>query len=310
MLQRGVRRGSASSSFQVVARAARPVSTPRCPPGAVSSFTAAALGNSSPTWWHGRDGRDPVAARRRSPAAGRVTSARSIVRSLERELAVGEVVGAEEAVVELAERAPRVGVHAAHERVDRLDLREQVAVVEVGGDRPRLHHVLVDAGELVAALDQRRRRAAERAVELRDQPAAGERVDRPQRRDQRDLGEVERARHQRDRPRPAARRRSRAASSAMIPPRHQPTAAPAGRRRPPPPRGSRVGITSSTQCSRPRSRSPYSICAVVEQVGAAAGGDQVLGERAAPPQVEADRRRGERRHEQHRRAAPAAPPSR
>ena len=65
--------------------------------------------------------------------------------------------------------------------------------------RPRLHQVLVEAGQLVAALDQRRRRAAEQAVELRDPRAAGDRGDRAQRRDQRDLGEVERARDQRDR---------------------------------------------------------------------------------------------------------------
>ena len=44
---------------------------------------------------------------------------------------VGEVVDAEEAVVELAHRPPRVGVHVRHEVVDRLDLREELAVVEV-----------------------------------------------------------------------------------------------------------------------------------------------------------------------------------
>ena len=42
--------------------------------------------------------------------------------------------------------------------------------------------------------------------------------------------------------------------------------------------------------------------AVVDQVGPPAAGDQVFGEAAAPAQVEAQRGRGQRRHEQHRRA--------
>jgi len=41
--------------------------------------------------------------------------------------------------------------------------------------------------------------------------------------------------------------------------------------------------------------------AVVQQVGAAALGHQVLSEAATAAQVEAQRRRGQRRHEQHRR---------
>ncbi len=86
-----------------------------------------------------------------------------------------------------------------HEGVDGLDLREQLAVVQVRRDRPRLHHVLVDPGQLVAALDERRGRAAEHAVELRDDLPLRDRRDRPQRRDERHAREVERARDERDR---------------------------------------------------------------------------------------------------------------
>jgi hypothetical protein len=42
---------------------------------------------------------------------------------------------------------------------------------------------------------------------------------------------------------------------------------------------------------------------VLEQVRPPAAEHEVLGERARPPQVEADRGRGQRRHEEHRRAA-------
>ena len=80
---------------------------------------------------------------------------------------VGHVVDAEEPVVELAERAPGVGVHAVDEAVDRLDLGEEVAVVEVATARPAAWSGTCRASELVAALDQRRGRAAEGAVQLR-----------------------------------------------------------------------------------------------------------------------------------------------
>ena len=36
-----------------------------------------------------------------------------------------------------------------HERVDRLDLREEVAIVEVRREHDRLRDVLVEPGELV-----------------------------------------------------------------------------------------------------------------------------------------------------------------
>src|SRR4051794_9764328 len=48
----------------------------------------------------------------------------------ELELAVGEVVDAEERVVELAHRPPRVGVHVVDEVVDGLDLGQELAVVQ------------------------------------------------------------------------------------------------------------------------------------------------------------------------------------
>ena len=76
------------------------------------------------------DRRDPVAApgdrEHRDAHVGEVERPVG-----QREPPVGEVVGAEEAVVQLAERAPGIGVHVVHEHVDRLDLGEQLAVVQV-----------------------------------------------------------------------------------------------------------------------------------------------------------------------------------
>ena len=297
-----------SSSVQVVPAAARPVSTPRWPPGAVASCDLRRAGAAP------RRGGRPATGAIPSPRPGdrqhRQLHVGEVERAvLEREPAVGEVVGAEEAVVELAERAPGVGVHAVHERVDRLDLGEQLAVVQVGEHGPRLHQVLVEAGELVAALDQRRGRAAEQAVELRDAPALRDRRDRPQRRDQRHLREVERARDQRHAARPAASGRRASASSDRIPPRHQPTSC----------TGAAAGVLA-----RGADRLRHDVLdpvleaeravgvldlAVVDEVGRAARPQQVLGDRAAAAQVEADRGRGERRHEQHRLARAARVPS-
>ena len=61
-----------------------------------------------------------------------------------------------------------------------------------------------------------------------------------------------------------------------------------------------VGTTSSTQCSMPRLRSRERHLAVLHEVGRPPGVDEVLDQRAAAAQVEAERRRGERRHQQHR----------
>ena len=103
-------------------------------------------------------------------------------------------------------------------------------------------------------------------------------------------------------------RRSAAVSRLKIPPRLQPTTC-TGR----PPACCETSAmaaraaTSSTQCSMPRLRlrndtSPYS----TRYVGRPAV-DEVLDQRAAAAQVEADRRRGQRRHHQHRVALLADP---
>ena len=110
--------------------AERPVSTPRWPPGAVSSRTSGAFGSSSPTWWTaGRGASTSLVPGHREHRHAHVGEVDRAVAELEH--AVGEVVDAEEAVVELAEGAPRVGVHVVDEVVDGLDLGEEVAVVEV-----------------------------------------------------------------------------------------------------------------------------------------------------------------------------------
>ena len=118
-------------------RGARPVSTPRWPPGAVSSRTSGAFGSSVAEVVTAARGAStslaPATASTGTRTLGEVDLAVAVV---EVERAVGEVVDAEEAVVELAHRAPGVGVHVVHEVVDRLDLREELAVVEVGERSP------------------------------------------------------------------------------------------------------------------------------------------------------------------------------
>ena len=98
--------------------------------------------------------------------------------------ALRQLVHAEEAVVELTERASRVGEHVRHVVVDRLHVREELAVVEVAGDPDRLRDVAVERGgaeperhELlvrrvhlllgVAAERERHSRAAGRRLPLR-----------------------------------------------------------------------------------------------------------------------------------------------
>ena len=96
---------------------------------------------------HGALRRDRVAATgdhqdrllhlgQRDPAAAQVDGA------------VREVVGPEEVVVHLPERAARVGDHVVGEPVHGLELGEEVRVVEVGEDRVGLGHDLVDGREL------------------------------------------------------------------------------------------------------------------------------------------------------------------
>ena len=286
-----------SSKAHVVPRAARPVSTPRWPPGAVSRATDAALGTRSPTWWQAGTGAIP-SPRPATASSGAVTPARSIVRPVSAEPPLREVVGAEEAVVELAEGAAGVGVHAGHEVVDGLDLRQQVAIVEVRGDRVRLHQVLLDPGQLVAAAHQRRGRAAEHSVELGDPLPARDRGDRPQRRDDRHAREVERAADERDvadrQVRVAGMREQREdAAEAPADQVHGPIAGVRGRG------ADGLGDDRVEPVLEPERAVGELDLAVVDDVDLVAGQQQVLGERAAAPQVEAERRRGERRHEQH-----------
>ena len=156
---------------------------------------------------------------------------------------------------------------------------------------------------LVAALDERRGRAAEQPVELRDPPALRDRRDRPQRGDERDLARS-RTGSPRARPRPPeAWGRAASASSARMPPRHQPTSC-TGR----PPASSRGGADRVRDdvldpVLEPEPAVGVLDLPVVDEVGRAAAVQQVLGDRAAAPQVEADRGRGQRRDEQHRRRA-------
>ena len=180
-------------------------------------------------------------------------SARSSVRWSSPSFPSARSLRAEEAVVELAEGAPGVGVHLVHERVDGLDLREQLAVVQVREHRPRLHQVLVDPGELVAALDERRRRAAEHAVELRHDLPLRDRGDRPQRRDERHAREVERARDERGggHGQVAGPRTGRAARGSRRGTSRR--AAPGGRRRPRRRRARRPGSRRRTS-ARARAR--------------------------------------------------------
>ena len=89
--------------------AARPVSTPRCPPGALASRTSARCGSSSSTWWKA-GGAIPSP----SPAiesTGTFTSASAIVRPPSSIRPVREVVVTQHAAIELAERATGVGEH-------------------------------------------------------------------------------------------------------------------------------------------------------------------------------------------------------
>ena len=112
-------------------RAARPVSTPRCPPGAVSSRTGGACGSRSPDVMAGGDRRDPV-ARPAIASTGTRTPARSSVAPAELEPARRRGRWCGRTGGRAGRSPPRVRVHALHERVDRLDLRQQLAVVEVG----------------------------------------------------------------------------------------------------------------------------------------------------------------------------------
>ena len=86
----------------------------------------------------------------------------------------------------------------------------------------------------------------------------------------------------------------------MIPPRHQPTS---WTGRPPASsltRADRAGQDVADPVLEPEVLVGERDVAVLDEVGRVADRDEVLGHRAAAAQVEADRRRGERRDEQHR----------
>ena len=168
-------------------------------------------------------------------------------------------------------------------------------------DRQRLRQVLVDRAELERALDQRRGRAAEQRGRARvpSRPLvtfATGRIGAMSRTCVKSNGlatiatDVDRQR----------RRRRRRASSDMIPPRHQPTSCTGV-----PPASSltariALGMMSSTQCSRPRSLvGERDVRRTRRGRSRWPSREHVLGQRAAAAQVEADRRRGERRDEQH-----------
>ena len=96
----------------------------------------------------------------------------------------------------------------------------------------------------------------------------------------------------------------------MIPPRHQPTSCTG---RPPASsltRADRVGDDVLDPVLEAELLVGEGDVAVLDEVGRVAEREQVLGHRAAAAQVEADRRRGERRDEQHRQRALARSPPR
>ena len=220
----------------------------------------------------------------------------------EGEAARGELVDAEEAVVELAHRPARVGVHARDEAVDGLELREEVAIVEVGGHRQRSGELLVERGEAEHAPHERRRRAPENPVDRRADGAVGEARERAQRRHDPHAREVERARDH------GQGLGGEVGIGGEREGRHDPAQAPADElhRRAP-------GVLADAADRRrqdaadPVLEAELAIGeadrAVVELVGGVAEREQVLGQRAPPTQVEAARRRGERRHEQDRELA-------
>ena len=173
-------------------------------------------------------------------STGAVMFATEISRPSSSSAPVDQRVAADEPVVELPEGPAGVGGHVRGEPVDRLELREEVHVVEVGADRERLGDQLLERRELERPAHQRLRRAAQGPVEPGDRAAAVAEVEqRAQRGHQRHLPDVERRAqrgHRRDRQVRGRRRRSAARRSRPGSTRPR---APAARRRARRPRGSR-----------------------------------------------------------------------
>jgi len=145
-------------------------------------------------------------------------------------------------------------------------------------------------------------KALERPVDRRQQQPVGQVGDRPDRRHQPHAREVERAGHHRHRvdgQRAVAGHRQQ---------RHDPAQAPADELH----RGAAVVLRDAADGRRQDVVDPVleaelavaeADLAVLEQVGRVAEREQVLGQRAAAAQVEAQRRRGERRDEEDRELA-------
>jgi hypothetical protein len=247
------------------------------------------------------------ARRQRVGRPGDAEHRRAHVRQVDRVVteiqpAVRKVVHAEELVVELAHRPPRIRVHVRDEVVDPLNLREEVAVVQVRQDRQRLSQVLVDRAELEPAPDERRRGAAEQAVERRPEHPVGDVRHAADRSEHPYLREVERAGDHRDR---LDRQRLVGGQRQQ---RHDPAQAPAEHLH------GRAAVVLADPPDRRRHDVVHPMLEpevairerdvpVLEQVGPVAGLQHVLGQRAAAPQVETGRRCGQRRHQQQRQRA-------
>ena len=228
-----------------------------------------------------------------------------IVRSPRSKRPAHEGVGLEEAVVELPEGPARVGDHVAGEPVDRLELGQEVGVVEVGGHGERLGHQLLERGQLEGPPHQRPRGpahhlvgAGDRAPALRD--PLGDVEQRPQRRDQRHPRDVERV----TRARPARRSAGRARTAAVSG-REDPAERPADDVHLAPARvRGHLADRSRDHLVDPVLHAEVAVLerdlSVLDEVGGPAPGHEVLDQGAAAAQVEAERRRGQRGHQQDR----------
>ena len=288
-----------SMTSQVVPRAARPVSMPRWPPGTTSNRTCCGAGQQRHDRAYGRERRDAVGVagedQHRHRDRRQVHRAAADLHAARR-----EGVALDEAVVELAEGPAGVGRHARHEAGDRLHLLEVVGVVEVGRHRQRLHHDLLGRGGGEGPVDERDRYAAERPVGARDEPGALAEVEqRPDRRHQRHLGDVDRRadhRQRGDRQVRAVGGDEQREDPAQAPP-DQVHALAAGVLVH---RADRLGqhlVDPVLHAERPVLEGHLP---VLHEVGRPPARHQVLHERAVAAQVEAERRRGQRVHQQHR----------
>ena len=142
-----------SMTCHVVRRAARPVSMPRWPPGTTSSAPPQhppATGRLPGL----RDRRDPVGgAGEHEHRRGDVLAARSSGRRSR--CCRARVRCPSGGGGRAARTCARVGDHVGREAVHRLELREEVHVVEVGRDRQRPGDQLLERGELEGPPDQR-----------------------------------------------------------------------------------------------------------------------------------------------------------